>query len=101
MEQKQVLAGFFRAISGDPRIGVSHVSLYCALLQCKDEEESLSPIMVRSTEVMRIAKILSLGTYHKCIKDLNDFGYIRYLPCFNHRKKSKVYLVFQNLEGKH
>ena len=96
MEQQKALNDFFNAISGDPRIGVSHVSLYCALLQSIDEEKFLSPIMVRSTEVMKIAKILSLGTYHKCIKDLNDFGYIKYLPCFNHRKKSKVFLTVKN-----
>lgn len=41
---------------------------------------------------MKMAKISGLGTYHKCIRDLNNFGYIRYQPSFNYRKKSKVYL---------
>lgn len=42
---------------------------------------------------MRGAKIFGLATYHKCIKDLNDFGYISYQPSYNPRVGSRVYLV--------
>jgi len=30
-------------------------------------------------------------TYHKCVKDLNAYGYIRYEPSFNKNKGSKIY----------
>ena len=82
------------AIANDPRIGVSHISLYCALLQYKYLQSLSDPIMIRSNDVMKIAKIAGLATYHKCIRDLHDLGYIRYQPSYNHRKKSKVYLLF-------
>jgi hypothetical protein len=37
---------------------------------------------------MRISKISSKATYHKCIKDLNDKGYIKYEPSNNPFKGS-------------
>ena len=42
--------------------------------------------------MMRLSKISALGTYHKCIKQLQDFGYIEYLPSFNPYKGSLVNL---------
>ena len=39
---------------------------------------------------MEGAKINGLATFHKCIKDLNEFGYIRYLPSRNPTVSSQV-----------
>jgi hypothetical protein len=93
MEQFKPLSDFFTAIANDPRIGVSHISLYCALLQnCSNVGNDVVPII--SAELMKAAKISGLGTYHKCIKDLHAYGYIKYQPSYNHRKKSKACLCF-------
>lgn len=80
-------------VERDPRIGVSHISLFCALLQehANVEDDSIS---LKSGQIMKSAKIAGLATYHKCIRELHEYGYIRYLPSFNHRRKSKVYLKF-------
>ena len=57
--------------------------------------------------MMRLSKISALGTYHKCIKELQNFGYIEYIPSFNPYKGSLVNLYnfenleVQNLNGKH
>jgi hypothetical protein len=32
---------------------------------------------------MDIAKISGVAAYHKCIKDLHQFGYIQYVPSYN------------------
>jgi len=42
--------------------------------------------------MMRLSKIAALGTYHKCIKQLQEFGYIVYEPSFNPYKGSLVHL---------
>ena len=39
---------------------------------------------------MEVAKISGLATFHKCIEDLNDFGYIQYLPSYNPATSSQV-----------
>lgn len=88
---QNILGAFFDAIAHDPRIGVSHISLYCALVQ--SSQQPGEPVLFMSYELMRVAKISGLGTYHRCIRDLDAFGYIRYVPSYNHRKKSKAYLI--------
>jgi hypothetical protein len=41
---------------------------------------------------MRVSKICSKVTYHKCIRELNNYGYLRYEPSYNPFKGSLVYL---------
>lgn len=41
---------------------------------------------------MRISKISSRATYHKCLKNLHSQGYINYEPSYNPFKGSHVYL---------
>jgi len=87
------LSSFFAAIEHDPRIGTSHISLYCALLdafECGHLADG--SIFLVSKQMMKKAKIFGLATYHGCLKDLHDFDYIIYKPSYNHRKKSKVFI---------
>jgi hypothetical protein len=85
-------SGFFAAVADDPRINTTHISLYMALLHYWKEHGFLSPMRVFSHEVMQIAKILSSATYHRCIRDLHDFGNIRYEPSYKRNQGSKVFL---------
>ena len=41
---------------------------------------------------MKVSKISSKATYHKCIKELNDWQYLKYKPSYNPFKGSLVYL---------
>lgn len=84
------LNDFFKAIRTDPRIGKSHISIYCALLNMP--AESTGVIRFYRSEVMNTARVTGIGTFHRVINDLNEFGYIDYRPCFNHRYKSSVYI---------
>jgi hypothetical protein len=92
MEQLRSLTSFFEAIANDPTIGVSHISLYCALLKNSEEYGYIDPMPIVRSEIMRVAKISGRATFHKCIIDLHNLGYIKYQPSYNHRKKSKVSL---------
>ena len=42
---------------------------------------------------MEVAKISGLATYHKCMKDLVEFGYIQYDPSYNPAVNSQVRLL--------
>ena len=42
---------------------------------------------------MGISKISSYATYHKCIKQLHNYGYIRYSPSYNPMRGSWVYML--------
>lgn len=93
MEVLELLSDFFNAIDRDPRISITHIGIYAALLQYWKEHQFINPIQVFSHEIMRISKISSSATYHKCIRDLNEFGYIKYEPSFKRNRGSKVYFL--------
>src|SRR4051812_40168313 len=83
---------FFLAIREDSRISPIHISLFMAIVQHWNENNCKSPICVFSKDLMQLAKISGVATYHRSIKELNDYGYIRYLPSFNHFAGSLIYL---------
>lgn len=94
MEVFKPIAGFFDAIQKDGRISITHIGLYAALVQYWQEHGFENPMQAYSHEVMRVAKISASTTYHKCIRDLHDFGYIDYQPSFKRNKRSCISLKF-------
>jgi hypothetical protein len=64
-----------------------------ALFQFYNLNRLENPIQITRTAVMEVAKISGLATYHKCIKDLHDYGYIQYEPSYNPAVSSQVYLL--------
>jgi hypothetical protein len=77
------LTGFFNRVSEDWTLNPTHVSLYIALFHYWNINRFQNPISLTRDEVMRISKISSKATYHKCIKDLDNKGYIKYEPSNN------------------
>lgn len=87
------LSDFFEAVRSDGRISTTHISIYAALLQYRKQQGFINPIQVFSREIMDIAKISSSITYHRCVRALSDYGYIKYEPSYNRKKGSRVYFV--------
>ncbi len=86
------LTGFFEKVAIDNTLNPTHVSLYIALFQFWNCNRFKNPISISRDEVMRISKISSKATYHKCLKNLHALGYINYEPSYNPFKGSHVYL---------
>jgi hypothetical protein len=86
------LTGFFDRIVQDRNLNPTHISLYIALFQFWNVNRFQNPISITRDEVMRISKICSKATYHKCMRELNEKGYIKYEPSFNPFKGSMVIL---------
>jgi len=95
MEALKPLSDFFLAIEDDCRISITHIGIYAALLQYWKEHQYANPFQVFSYEIMEKAKISASTTYHKCIRDLSDYGYIRYIPSYKRNQGSKVYIVWK------
>lgn len=93
MDRLFYLSNFFEAIGNDARISITHIGIYAALLQYRMQNGFTNPIQVFSHEILSIAKLSSAITYHKCVRELSDYGYIRYEPSFNRTKGSKIYFV--------
>ncbi|HTG65843.1 MAG TPA: hypothetical protein VL859_05660 [Flavobacterium sp.] len=86
------LTGFFEKVATDKALNPTHVSLYMSLFQFWNCNRFKNPISISRDEVMRISKISSKATYHKCLKNLHSLGYINYEPSYNPFKGSHVYL---------
>ena len=93
MEEVKELTRFYESITDDNRIGATHISMYMALFQMYNLNEFCNPVLFTRASLMQAAKICGLATYHKCIKELNEFGYIRYIPSNNPAISSQVYLL--------
>ena len=65
MDRLCYLSDFFEAIGTDPRISITHIGVYAALLQYRMQKGFTNPIQVFSHEIMNIAKLSSAITYHK------------------------------------
>ncbi|HEY0092013.1 MAG TPA: transcriptional regulator [Flavobacterium sp.] len=86
------LTGFFDRIVQDADLNPTHISLYVGLFQYWNINRFQNPISITRDEVMRISKIASKATYHKCMKDLHNKGYVKYEPSYNPFKGSMVIL---------
>jgi hypothetical protein len=86
------LTGFFEKVAIDKTLNPTHVSLYVALFQFWNCNRFKNPISISRDEVMRISKISSKATYHKCLRNLHALGYINYEPSYNPFKGSHVFL---------
>ena len=93
METQNPLSQFFSAIENDYRISITHIGIYAALLQFRMDKGFINPIEAFSYEIMPIAKITACYTYHRCIRQLHEYGYIKYEPCFKHNQRSKIYFI--------
>jgi len=93
-ETKKILADYssrIRQIGQDSRMLASHVSLFTALFSCYQQNGFQNPFPITRKTVMGFSKIASIATYHKCMKDLDAYGYVSYDPSFHPVKGSLVY----------
>ncbi len=88
---KHVTAVFYR-MADDERLSPFHISLYFTLFQFWNLNRFKNPISIARQETMRLSKIGSVNTYIKCIKELDKWQYIKYIPSHNPLKGSLVNL---------
>ena len=79
-------------MADDTRLNTSHVSMYLALFLIWNHNRFQNPLSINRSEVMKISKIGARATYHKCITELHQWGYLKYNPSHNPLKGSLIYL---------
>lgn len=84
------LNGVFERFYRDNRLNPSHISLYVTLFQIWNTEYFRAEFYINRADVMKMSKIGSTATYHRCIKQLDHWKYILYQPSHNPYKGSKV-----------
>jgi hypothetical protein len=84
---------FLKKAANDSRLLPSHISLFMALFYYSPDHAPGGSFQVCRRRLMRFARIKSVATYHKCIKELAGFGYILYTPSFDPYRASTVTLL--------
>lgn len=85
-----MLSAFLYKSAKDTRISIAHIGLYATLLEIRRERGFTNPLRVYSREIKPVARISSSATYHRLIRDLDAFGYLRYSPSFYKGKPSTI-----------
>ena len=83
---------FLFAVIKDSRITVWHMAALFGIIQLSTDNDISAPIYISRKKVMELSHINNFVTYHKCIKELQEFGYIQYFPSYHPGIGSKVYL---------
>lgn len=84
------LNGFFERLTVDKRLSSYHISLYLALFRQWNACRFSERFIISRAEMMDLARIGSANTYARCMKELTDWGYIRYKASSNLHRGSEV-----------
>ena len=82
----------FVQLLNDDRITVCHLSVYVALFFRWHQNAFNNPVSITRREIMKLAHIGSIATYHKCINELQQFGFIEYWPSYHPSLGSQIRL---------
>jgi hypothetical protein len=84
---------FSQVLQRDNRLRPQHVALYIAILVVGAADSRSNVVKVTRADLMSRARISSKATYHRCIRDLEKFGYINYHPTFNSLVGTSIILL--------
>ena len=73
-----LLDEFLQRAALDDRLTSMHISLYVAIFQRWVAAGAHDPVRATRLSLMQAGKIGSKGTYHRCIRELRNYGYIHF-----------------------
>lgn len=92
MDGLELMFNFLEKARKDARIGPVHISLFTAMIKCWSEDGYPLSVNIISRDLMNVAKICSPTTYHRIIRQLDEFGYIIYVRTNSKWECSQVIL---------
>lgn len=93
MKQTKNIISFFERVTEDNRLYPSHISMYVSLFQFWSSNRFQNPFRISREDIMKLSKIRSIATYHKCIRELYHAGFILYSPSYNSYKGSLIEII--------
>jgi len=94
------LNSVFLNFSKDNRLNPTHISLYLAFFQVWNYNRFRDSFHVNRDDIMKLSKIGSKSTYHRCTKELHHYKYLIYEPSHNPFKGSIIkMLIFETTSG--
>lgn len=93
MQNNKLLREFLIKAGADNKLNPSHISIYSAILMLWEQNNKTNPLTIDREDIMQLSKINSKVTYHKCLKHLNQAGYLIYKPSFSPLIRSQIQLI--------
>ena len=93
MKETKQLEIFLQVSIGDRRLNPTHISLYLALFITYKKNAYRNPISLIGSDLMKASKIKDKTKYFLFLKQLQDYGYIRYLPTRSPLKLNMAHLL--------
>jgi len=87
------LNGVRMRIKNDPRPDSAHISLYYALFHVWNERRFQNPINVYRDEMMAQSRVRTRNRYAECLRELGEWGYIRYTPDDTSHRGSHIHMI--------
>jgi hypothetical protein len=82
-KDKDILKAFFAIADNDVRLSATHLGVYFVLYKLWVVQGCKDFVRITRKRVMQQAKIRSTATYTRLMHDLDQFGYIRYMPSYH------------------
>lgn len=77
----------------DNRLRPVHMALSLALCHNWSLNQFQHSYRVTRNTLMKASRIRSTATYHKALRDLQAYGYVKYVPSYHPRQASEVVLL--------
>ena len=74
------LNGMLETFGKDIRLNPKHVSLYMALFRRWNSARFPEWFPISRKDLMKTASIGSKSNYHRCLRNLHQWGYVKYKP---------------------
>lgn len=87
-----IFEGLYENLLNDNRVNVCHCSIYMALILLSHKNELANAFPISRKGIMELSHFYGILTYHKCIRQLEAYGYIRYNPSYSYCNRSTIYL---------
>ncbi|MET7000734.1 hypothetical protein [Chitinophaga defluvii] len=75
------------------------MAVYMALFYLWSKQQYKGFLSVYSWQILPMAKISTSGTYYTIMKQLDEYGYLKYHPSFYRKKASQVDLEAINVHS--
>lgn len=87
---------FLKRCGNSDKILPTHTSLFAAMVLCCRLQGAQNSFRVTRRELMQLSAIRSFFTYHKCMRELVEKGFISYRPSYDPITASEVTFLFGN-----
>jgi hypothetical protein len=95
VDSLSLFSRFANRVVSDERLKPIHLSILFVMCDAWLGNQLTTTIYISRSILMKASRVRSKATYHKVIRDLSSFGYIRYMPSYHPKRGSAIIMLMQ------